>query len=197
MRVVSVEEFPPLVESLTKSIRQRQPFSVSHFVRQDAMPLHLRTPQEFFDAVGARVLPTTGKPRYCPLPRHEILMPPVEWLGEETYWSCLAHELVHYVSALTGVPWKDEVLAEVGGSIVEVLLGLPPCADHTNINKFFGRWNVELDADPMLVSSIAALAIESVDRLIERASYVQTPEDKQTEAALVTLAEKSKREFAG
>ncbi len=60
MNVVAVEAIPALVESITKSIRDRRPFSVSPFVRQEALPCHLRSPQKFFDAVGARVLPTRG-----------------------------------------------------------------------------------------------------------------------------------------
>lgn len=199
MNVVEPEQIPAMVQSITQSIHQRTPFSVTPFVRRDALPSQFQTPHDFFDAVGARVLATTGKPRYCPLPRHEILMPPIEWLGLKNWQACYCHELLH-LSQLSGNwserLWKSELRAEIGESLLCSLLCILPCSDHTNINNWFGRWQTEIGCDPSLVTTATLSAIDGVEYLIKRACLLQTPEQKETEAALIALLAKAKTEFA-
>jgi hypothetical protein len=198
--IVESEHIPAMCASITQAIHERKPFAMTPYVRRQCLPSRFRTPQEFFDAVGARVLTTEGNPRYCPLPKHEILMPPVEWLGLETWQSCLAHELLHLSEVVYRwhePSWKTELRAEIGQSVVEVFVGLPPCSDHTNIIKWFGRWEQEITADPHLAMTATSSAIEGVKYLIKRACFEQSPEQKETEAALMEMFETAKRELAG
>lgn len=194
--IVPPDRLMPLAESVAKSIKNATPFSVSEFVNHDALPTRLRTPEAFFDAVRVKVGSTEGTPRYRRFPDHDILMPPVDWLGQPVWNACYCHELLHFSEvafAWDEPPWKGELRAEIGESLLCALLGIPPCADRTNFNKWIGTWQAQLLDDPLLAHIVTRAAVDGVEHLIKRASYVRTEEDRRIEAGLMALFEKAKQ----
>lgn len=148
--------------------------------------------EAYFAAIGARVLIGGDVAAYSPFHDH-IMMPPfAAFKSGVGYYGTLAHEHIHWtghidrlgrfnVTTDTEAYAREELVAEIGASLVAAMLGLEitPRPDHS---QYLASWLKRLQSEPRALWSAASAAQKAVDWLNQAAGRTPQPEAEVAEA---------------
>jgi antirestriction protein ArdC len=119
-----------------------------------------------------------GNRAFYNIARDAVTMPhPEQFVGSDEYYQTLFHELIHSTGhesrldrlepALFGSdPYaKEELVAEIGASMLAGLVGLPTAAGEQSA-AYLASWSSRFEQDPKLIVQAAAQAQKAADRIL-------------------------------